>query len=236
MIGRIFRVAAYMFRHLFWYAACGLAGKGRRRQFLSQAYVAWAHYALRVFDVALQVEGRENFPASSSRPRVLLSNHQSQIDIPALVAATGETIGFVAKQELGRIPLLAYWMRQVGCVFIDRGRQSNARKVLEETSAHLGPNALVVFPEGTRSKSGALLPVKLGGLRMAVLARAQIIPVHVANSRNAFEARPARARVPIPVRVRFFPALDAQGWKDGKPAWLEVKAYLEKCWAAGEAD
>ncbi len=230
MTWRILKVFLFMFRRVFSYAGRNLRGSVPKEAYLTETYLDWARYVLVTFGVELEVRGREFLPGLGSAPRVLLSNHQSQLDIPVLVMAAEERVGFVAKRELSQIPLLAYWMRRVGCVFIDRGDKRAARNSLEAAAAALGPHLLAVFPEGTRSKTGQLLPIKLGGLRMAVLAGAQIVPVHIRNSRNAFEAKTAEIHEPIPVRLRFFPPLDTRGWVDGKASWLKAKDYLEECW------
>ncbi len=224
-----------MLRRLLGYTWLGLVKKSSRETYLTWAYLSWAHYALDVFGVELEVQGRDRVPAAGNAPRVFLCNHQSQIDIPVLVAALEEKLGFVAKKELNSVPLLAYWMRQIGCVFIDRSDKSGARKSLEEAAASLGSRSLVVFPEGTRSKSGELLPVKSGGLRMAALAGAEIIPVRIHNSRNVFEARAAGVRGPIPVQVQFFAPMNVRDETNERAAWQKVKVYLEECWASNNS-
>ena len=230
MIWRVVLIIGFMLRRLvgyFWYA---FQGRTRQAAYRLWAYVTWSGYVLKLFQVDLEVQGREFVPSKSDRPRIFLCNHQSQLDIPVLVASVEDEIGFVAKKELGRIPLLSYWMRQVGCVFIDRSDKSGARKSLELLAASLTNQTLVVFPEGTRSKTGALLPIKSGGLRMALMAGAQIIPVHICNSRSAFEARASKAEGSIPVRLRFFPSMDLREWPDERASWQKVKEYLEECW------
>jgi 1-acyl-sn-glycerol-3-phosphate acyltransferase len=140
----------------------------------------------------------------------------------------------VAKQELARIPLLGYWMRKVGCVFIDRADRRGAHRALEQAAQGMGETPLVVFPEGTRSKSGRLLPLKLGGCRLAVLAEALVVPVLIQGSRDAVENRaPGAGRVPV--RMRVFPVLDARGLQDDKESLRRIKAYLEECWATMDA-
>src|SRR6185436_3356029 len=119
-----------------------------------------------------------------------------------LVDALERRIGFVAEKELGSIPLLSYWMRQVGCVFIDRSDKTGAHRALERAAEGMGAHPLVVFPEGTRSKTGALLPAKIGGFRLAQLAQAQVLPVLVLGTRDAAENRGASSARAIPVRVR----------------------------------
>src|SRR5690606_3296570 len=192
-----------------------------------------------VFKVDLRVSGREHLPverASKDTPRVYLCNHNSWLDIPAMTAGTGEGVGFVAKKELGRIPLLAFWMRAVGCVFIDRTNSTSARRTLEEAARTVGDRPLVVCAEGTRSKTGKRLPLKMGGMRMALLAGARVIPVHINNSRAAYEAFDPKAPTPLPVDLRFFPSLETKGLPDEKASWNAIKAYVEKCWDEAEAD
>ena len=153
-----------------------------------------------------------------------------------MTAGTGEGVGFVAKKELGRIPLLAFWMRAVGCVFIDRSDSGSARRALEAAARTLGERPLVVFPEGTRSKTGKRLPLKMGGMRMALLAGARIIPVHINNSRAAYEAFDPAGPVPLPVDLRFFPPMETKDLPDEQASWNAIKAYVEGCWDEAERD
>ena len=87
MIWRILRIIAFMLRRLFGYLLRGLLGKSRQEAYLVWAYVTWAHFILKVFSVQLEVRGREYVPLIGQGPRVFLCNHQSQLDIPVLVAA-----------------------------------------------------------------------------------------------------------------------------------------------------
>lgn len=229
---RIFRIALYMIRAVFVYAWTAVFARARRGAVIDGMYRRWARMLLRTFRARLRVEGAELLPADRSAPRIFLSNHQSQLDIPALVQAADESLGFVAKKELGKIPLLAFWMRQVGCIFIDRSDRRGAHRALEESARSLReqPRALVVFPEGTRSKTGELLPVKTGGLRMALLAGAVVIPVRIRGTRGALEARVPGAPEPHDVTLRFFPPLDTRTMADDKASINALKTYVEECW------
>lgn len=234
MMWRITRILILMVYCMFIYAKAIPFGAARRREAIDRLFPEWGRYLLRTFRVALTVVGRENLPPRDGAATVFLSNHQSQIDIPSLTAAIDSGVGFVAKKELGRIPILAFWMRQVGCVFIDRSDKFGARKALEAASATLGDNPLVVFPEGTRSKTGKLLSIKTGGLRMALMAGARVVPVHIHNSRAAYEAYDPDGEFPVPVRLRFFPAIETRDMPDEKASWNRLKDHLEACWKAGE--
>jgi 1-acyl-sn-glycerol-3-phosphate acyltransferase len=234
MMWRITRILILMVYCMFIYAKAVPFGPARRREAIDRLFPEWGRYLLRTFRVALTVSGREHLPPRDGAATVFLSNHQSQIDIPSLTAAINTGVGFVAKKELGRIPILAFWMRQVGCVFIDRSDKFGARKALEAAARTLGDKPLVVFPEGTRSKTGKLLSIKTGGLRMALMAGARVVPVHIRNSRSAYEAYDPEGVFPVPVSLRFFPALETRGMPDEKASWNLLKDYLEACWKAGE--
>ncbi len=235
-VWRVMRILAFMAYCLRDYAWASLFGRERRQETVDRLFVEWGHYLLGVFKVDLRVSGREHLPFERDTPRVYLCNHNSWLDIPAMTAGTSEGVGFVAKKELGRIPLLAFWMRAVGSVFIDRTNSTSARRTLEEAARTLGGRPLVVFPEGTRSKTGKRLKLKMGGMRMALLAGARIIPVHINNSRAAYEAFDPKAPTPLPVDLRFFPAMETKGMPDEKASWNAMKEYVEKCWDEAEAD
>jgi 1-acyl-sn-glycerol-3-phosphate acyltransferase len=237
-VWRVMRVLAFMAYCLRDYAWASLFGRQRAQETIDRLFVEWGHYLLGVFQVKLNVTGREFIAATSERhvPHVYLCNHNSWLDIPAMTAATAEGVGFVAKKELGRIPLLAFWMRAVGCVFIDRADRQGARKALEDAARSLGSRPLVVFPEGTRSKTGKRLPLKMGGMRMAMMAGARIIPVHINNSRAAYEAYDPAGPNPLPVDLRFFPPMETRGMPDEKASWNAMKDYVVKCWDEAERD
>jgi 1-acyl-sn-glycerol-3-phosphate acyltransferase len=106
---------------------------------------------------------------------------------------------------------------------------------LEKAAQGMGDKPLVVFPEGTRSKDGSLLPFKLGGARLALLAEAIIVPALIEGTRDAAENRGARepaagAGGRIPMRLTFFPPLDVRGMDEGKASLNKIKDYVEQCW------
>lgn len=233
MIFRALSVMAYMFRAMIEYVFRKAFSPKSVDRALEADYLGWARHALRVFDADLVVEGREHLPPADGRRVIVVSNHQSQLDIPALVASLERRVGFVAKKELGSIPLLNYWMKEVGCIFIDRSDRRGANLALENAAKAMGTHPLVVFPEGTRSKTGDLLPIKLGGFRLALLARARVVPVLIEGTRDAVENRVKGSSKPIPVKVRIFPTLDTEGMADGKPSLQRIKDYVDACWRSG---
>jgi DNA helicase-2/ATP-dependent DNA helicase PcrA len=235
VIIKAFKVLWFMFNRLWIYGWLRLIRSPHLDARLLKDFRSWSAYVLQVFEADLRVSGRELLPDAPGRKIIIMSNHQSQLDIPALTKAMDRLTGFVAKQELSRIPLLNYWMHQLGCVIIDRSDKRGAHQALEKAAREMGKTPLVVFPEGTRSRDGALLPFKLGGTRLALLAQAIIVPALIEGSRDAVENRKARGKGPIPVRLTFFPPLDTQGMDEGKTSQNKIKDYVEQCWRSPNA-
>jgi 1-acyl-sn-glycerol-3-phosphate acyltransferase len=230
MLGKVAAVCGYMFRSMIVYGLRRLFRPAGLDAALEADYRSWARFTLRTFGVDLRVEGAEHIPPRDGRRLVIMANHQSQLDIPALVAALDRRMGFVAKRELGRIPLLAFWMRQIGCVFIDRSDRTGAHRALEVAAREMGAHPLVVFPEGTRSRTGRLLPLKTGGFRLSLLAEARILPILIDGTRYAAEGRDRKASGPVAVRVRIFPALETRSLEDGKASLARLRAQVDACW------
>src|SRR5213083_1366213 len=118
----------------------------------------WARDIIAAAGTPVELEGRERIPPH--QPVVYASNHSSMFDIWALSAALPGSVRFVAKAELTRIPLLGPAMVAAGHVAIDRARRTlafdayaRATRTIRETGI-----SAVVFPEGTRSRTGELLP------------------------------------------------------------------------------
>ncbi len=146
-----------------------------------------ARHYLEATGSRVTVEGLENLPTDTQKI-CFVSNHQSIFDIFAIRGYIPILTGFLAKKELTKIPLLNSWMRGVDCVFIDRSSPHAAVKAIEKgvESIQAG-NAIVLFPEGTRSKSQKMGPFKSGSLKLAIRAGATIVPVTLNNSFRIYE-------------------------------------------------
>ena len=168
----------------------------------------------------LQVEGREHLPAG--RSFVAMANHQSYLDIPALTLSLRPSVVlFVAKRELGRIPLLGWAVLASHHIKVDRGNREQAVAALREAirKVHSGV-ALGVFAEGTRSPDGKLLPFKKGGFYVAVDSGLPILPVSISGTSRLFGKR---SRFPRPgtIHVRIHPmVVPGPGGRAGIPALL----------------
>lgn len=145
--------------------------------------VPWARMILRVCGVKVVVKGLENVEADV--PRIYLSNHQSYFDIFALLACLPVSFKFVLKQELMKIPLFGSAMRNAGYIAIDREDPRKAIKSMNAAAERIKNGASVlIFPEGTRSADGQLLPFKPGGFHLALKSKCDVVPMAIVNSRS----------------------------------------------------
>ncbi len=150
----------------------------------------WGRLLLLIAATRLRVEGRDRFDTDGRY--LIMANHESALDIPALLAALPTTLNvrFLAKKSLFRIPFLGWAMRGMGFIAVDRTDRSTASRTFER-SAHLiaGGRSVLVFPEETRSPDGALLPFQRGGFLMALKSGLPILPVGLEGARVAMPAR-----------------------------------------------
>lgn len=140
----------------------------------------WARLALALNCVRVSISGAEHLPDG---PVIFMSNHQSNFDILSLLAALPRQIHWIAKKELFEIPVFGPSMRRGGYIPLDRGDGRKALQSMDEAAAtiHQG-KSVVLFPEGTRTPDGNLLPFKRGGFILARKADVPVIPVTINGS------------------------------------------------------
>lgn len=123
----------------------------------------------------LRVDGR--WPAGG--PFVVVANHQSILDILLLCHVPRE-MKWVAKDELFRIPWVGWMLRMSGDIAIRRGHAESGGEALARAKAYLARGmSVIIFPEGTRSARGTLLPFKSGAFRLALDAGVPVLPIVV---------------------------------------------------------
>jgi len=142
----------------------------------------WARFLLLVAGVRLRVGGLESL--SLSKPTILCANHQSDMDIPVLLAALPFQFRFAAKKSLFGVPFLGWHLRRAGHVPIDRENPRAALRALDGTVDGVRRGLpVVVFPEGRVSQDGALGEFKRGAFILAERAGAALVPITILGTR-----------------------------------------------------
>ena len=142
----------------------------------------WATLILLTSGVRVRVTGRDRL--DTTHPAIFISNHQSHYDVLALIRSLPGQYRIIAKKELFSIPVFGWALALSGFIKLDRGDRSQARASLDLAAARVrAGRSVVVFPEGTRSPDGKLLPFKKGGFILAIESGAPVIPISISGSR-----------------------------------------------------
>ena len=141
----------------------------------------WAKNRIKDSGANINVFGTENIPKDENV--VFISNHQGDFDIAIFMALIPKEKGFVAKIELTKIPILRTWMKYLGCVFMDRKDLKQSLKTINEAIKFIKDgHSMVIFPEGTRSKSDKIGDFKAGSFKLATKTNCPIVPVTIDGS------------------------------------------------------
>jgi 1-acyl-sn-glycerol-3-phosphate acyltransferase len=142
----------------------------------------WCSAVLKIVGIRLTVRGLEQI--TPGRPYVFVANHQSHLDIPLLAhALVGFQLRWLAKKELARIPIFGWALRAARNIIVDRSDPAKAAASLKKAREALAMGvSLVFFPEGTRSRSGELLPFRRGGFLLAAETGTTIVPITIKGS------------------------------------------------------
>lgn len=187
--------------------------------------VPWARLGLLFSGVPVNVHGRDNL--KPGRSYVIVANHLSQFDILVLYGYLDVDFRWVMKQELRRVPVIGYCCARLGHVFVDRGDREKAITSLEQAKGRLvDGTGILFFPEGTRSRTGALQPFKKGAFRMAQDLNLPILPVTLSGTREILPPDSLRMH-PGPVSLILHPEVVVPG--DDEAA---LEQALKRCRAA----
>jgi 1-acyl-sn-glycerol-3-phosphate acyltransferase len=161
----------------------------------------WSWLILKTSRIHLHVEGLENIDPDQTV--IFCSNHPSAMDIPILFVSLPVQFRFLAKRGLFHVPFLGWHLRRSGHIPIDRGRPRKALKGFDQAAKRIKEGRpVVVFPEGSRSRTDEMLPFKSGTFYLAILSGVPIVPITLIGSRevlkpDSLHIRPGRVRVII---------------------------------------
>ena len=160
----------------------------KERALIAELSSSWINDVIEIFDMDLTISGRENIPDC---PCVFIANHQGYADIPVLLKAfEGHATGFIAKDGFVKTPILGAWIVRSRGLFIptdSRDPRESLRIINEGVDLIEKGFSLTIFPEGKRSWSSVMDPLKPGSFKLATKAQVPIVPVTIDGTYRMFE-------------------------------------------------
>ena len=174
----------------------------------------WSIWCLRMARIRLVVTGLDQVPGQG--PVIYMGNHQGNFDIHSLTVAIPRLFSWVAKEELFRVPLFGSAMRRAGYIALDRSDGRKALKSMRQAAERIAAGtSVVIFPEGTRTVDGALLPFKRGAFLLAAKAGVPIVPFTINGSRER-NPRNRLELVPGTISISFAAPIEVAGVAEGE--------------------
>ena len=153
---------------------------GRKENFKFFSEI-WGKTLSFIFNVKLVVKGKHNL---NNGNYIFALNHASLIDIPLLFIAVKRYTVFIAKSELSNIPIFKSILDRAGFIFVDRKNNDSAVKSMNNLMEDIKktPRSIAIFPEGTRTRDGKLLPFKKGAAIFAINTNIPVVPVAISGT------------------------------------------------------
>jgi 1-acyl-sn-glycerol-3-phosphate acyltransferase len=219
----------WWFIHFWWYLlvrypmqrhAMRLDREGRvaeRDTLVARVTREWAQAMVRAGGGTVEISGNELIPPEG--PLVFIANHQGNYDIPIMIGYVGRAKALISKIEVLKLPFIRTWMKLMQCRFLDRKNLRQSAGVIAEAVEVVRQGyPMVIFPEGTRSKSDRMGPFKHGSFRLAFQSGAPIVPVTIDGSWRLMEQQ-GRMK-PGTVRVTVHPPIPTAGLSKEEQAAL----------------
>jgi 1-acyl-sn-glycerol-3-phosphate acyltransferase len=176
-----------------------------------QTGIQTVRLALAIVGLRYVVDGAEHM---LDRPAIYCANHTSNVEPPVLFAALRRLtprLHILYKAELRKLPILNLGFDLVGFIPIDRGNREQTTRAVGQAVARLNAGgSFFVFPEGTRSRTGELLPFRKGAFVMALRAGVPVVPMAITGARDAMQKGSPIIR-PATVRLRLGPPIETRG-------------------------
>lgn len=202
----------------------------RRSEALYVAGGTGVRLALALAGIRVKLVGAEHL--QRERSALYAANHISNIDPPAVfyaLSALYPRLRTLYKAELRRLPVLVWVFDFAGFVPVERANRDQSLPAVDRAAQALAAgNSFFVFPEGTRSRTGHLLPFKKGAFLMAIAAQAPVVPVAVSGSGDAMR-KGSWVIHPVTVTIELAPPIETRGLEQGSREALvkQVRSAIE---------
>ncbi len=153
-----------------------------KRDYSSLRMVQWAFRVIyKICGIRVTVIGQEKIPAD--RPVLYACNHSSYFDIIIGYSLCRNRTGYIAKDSIGKVPLLKTWMKRLYCLFMNREDVKQSLQTILTAISYIKKGiSICIFPEGTRNKGTSLLPFKEGSFKIAEKTGCPIVPMAITNT------------------------------------------------------
>ena len=191
---------------------------GHRRDFLPRSVRVLSNVACWLCGIKVSIENEERMYTHS--PCIILANHQTGFDVPIFGKYSPPNVVWIAKKELGSLPLIGWVLRRTRTILIDRKNRSQAFQQLSEAGKRIADEkcCVVVLPEGTRNGSAPqLLPFKRGPFFLAKAANVPMVPVICSSLKEV--AHMKTGRLGGNAKIRILPPV----MPEGTPEEMAVK-------------
>lgn len=173
----------------------------------------WSYGTYILLLKTVRIRGQEHL--QTERPVILLANHSSLFDIPALYLFTPRAVAWLAKGSLFKVPVMGWVLSSIGSIAIDR---ENARRTHQNMSARLAHRRdkwIAIFPEGTRSPDGKIQPLKKGFIKVMRLKEMDIQPVTLSGFYSLLPKKGQWLINPfVPLEITIHPVISYQGLRE----------------------
>ena len=203
----------------------------RGRYHAGRAFRQLAMTAVR-FNPLWHFETDGESPPDPRHPYVAVSNHESYADI-FLISHFPWEMKWLSKDTIFRIPVMGWMMRMAKDIPIKRGKRESVVSAMQGCRDRLARKvSVMIFPEGTRSRTDELLPFKDGAFRLAIEAQVPILPIAVAGTRHcmakgsfAFRRARAKARVLAPIPTTGLTQADLPSLRDRTQSLIDAERH-----------
>lgn len=174
----------------------------------------WSKEIMGIVKATVNTEGA--LPAlEPHRSYILVSSHTSHYDIPAAFLTIQADVRMIGKKELFKIPFFGSAMRRHEFICIDRANRAQALEDLNKARERMESGIMIwAAAEGTRSRTGELLPFKKGIFMLALQSQAVIIPIYIEGTRDILPADTWHFNTGKTVTVKIAPSIDTQGMQE----------------------
>jgi 1-acyl-sn-glycerol-3-phosphate acyltransferase len=201
---------------------------GGRRAFWTIAPL-WARTVFRLFGARIEVRGWDRLPEpirAEREPVIFMSNHESNLDPPVLISAIPIPAVYLAKKEIRWMVPVGWAAMAAGTIFIDRSNRERAIHSLHQAAREIrGGKSVVIFPEGTRTRTGELLNFKKGGFAMAEEAGVRIVPLATVGGHRMLPPGTLRVQ-PGPYVISFGEPVDPRDHPGREAVMAEVRRQI----------